>query len=77
LYIALNFHVVSTCSSGNGGGAGVEGLAREVQHHRAVLADGIEHHGLLGFRHDLAHDVNALGLEPLEMGQCFDSSMAD
>ena len=34
-YIARNFQVVSTCSSGNGGLARVERLHRQVQHHRA------------------------------------------
>ena len=48
---------------------GIEGLAREVQHHRAVLAHGIEHHRALGLRHHLAHDVDALGLEPFQMGE--------
>ena len=32
-YMSWNFQVVSTCSSGNGGLAGIEGLARQVQHH--------------------------------------------
>ena len=32
--ISRNFQVVSTCSSGNGGLAGIEGLHRQVQHHR-------------------------------------------
>ena len=42
---------------------------REVQHHRAVLADGIQHHRILGLRNYLADDVNALGLEPLQPGE--------
>ena len=67
--MSRNFHVVSTCSSGNGGLAGIERLHREVQHHRAVLADRIQHHRLVALRNDLAHDVDALGLQPLKMGQ--------
>jgi hypothetical protein len=46
--MSRNFQVVSTCSSGNGGGAGWAFLAkaflRQVQHHGAVLADRVQHH---------------------------------
>ncbi len=42
---------------------------RQVQHHRAVLADGIQHHRLFALGHHLAHDVDGLGLEPLQVGQ--------
>jgi hypothetical protein len=48
---------------------GEEGLAGEVEHHRAVLAHGIEHHRPLGLRDDFAQDVDALRLELLEMGE--------
>jgi len=48
---------------------GVEGLQREVEHHRAVLADGIEHHWVLGLGDHLAHDVDGLRLELFEVGQ--------
>jgi 3'-phosphoadenosine 5'-phosphosulfate sulfotransferase (PAPS reductase)/FAD synthetase len=48
---------------------GVEGLERQVQHHRAVLADRVEHHRLLALGHDLAHDLDALGLQPFEVGE--------
>ena len=41
----------------------IEGLAREVQHDRGIIADRIQHDGPLEFRGDLAHDVNALGFE--------------
>ena len=44
-----------------------EGLHRQVQHHGAVLADGIQHDGPLALRDDLAHDVDAFGLETLKM----------
>jgi hypothetical protein len=47
----------------------VEGLHRQVQHHRAVLADRVEHHRVVGFGDDLAHDVDALGFEALQVGQ--------
>src|SRR2546429_390521 len=40
-----------------------------MQHHRAVLAGGIEHHRPLTPRDYLAQDVDALGLEPLEMAE--------
>src|SRR5436305_14308738 len=40
-----------------------------MQHHRAVLAGGIEHHRPLALRDYLAQDVDALGLEPLEMAE--------
>ena len=48
---------------------GVEGLPRKVQHHRAVLADRIEHHRPRRLGDRFAHDVDALGLQPVEMGQ--------
>ena len=67
--ISLNFHVVSTCSSGKGGFDGIEGLHGEMQHHRRILADRIEHHRPLAFGDDLAHDVDALRLEPIEMAE--------
>ncbi len=47
----------------------MEGLAREVQHARAVLADRIEHHRVPAFGDDLAHDLDALRFEPLQVGQ--------
>ena len=46
-----------------------ERLLREPEHHGAVLADRVQHHRVLGLGDDLAHDVDRLGLEPLEMGQ--------
>ena len=46
---------------------GIEGLAREVQHDRAVLADRVQHHRVLGLGDDLAHDVDRLRLEPLQV----------
>ena len=51
--------------------AGREGLQGQVQHHAAVLADRIEHHRPFELGGDLADDVDALGLEGLELGQGF------
>src|SRR5512139_1239153 len=48
---------------------GMEGLARQMQHHRRILAHRIEHHRILGLGDDLAHDLDALRLEPLEVGE--------
>ena len=47
----------------------VEGLEGQVQHHRAVLADRIEHHRLFALGDHLPHDLDALGLQALEVGQ--------
>ena len=44
-----------------------ERLHRQVQHHGAVLANRIQHDGPLAFRDDLAHDVDAFGLETLKV----------
>ncbi len=46
---------------------GIERLLRQVQHHRAVLADRIEHDRLGRLGRDLTHDMDALGLEPLQV----------
>jgi hypothetical protein len=71
LYISRNFQRVSTCSSGNGGGPDAKAFWRQVQHHAAVLADGVEHHRVVGLGDHLAHDVDALGFEALQVGQAF------
>ena len=65
--ISRNFHVVSTCSSGNGGFAGMEGLERQVQHDARILADRIEHDRIAEFGRDLAHDLDRLGFELAQM----------
>jgi hypothetical protein len=49
--------------------ARMKGLARQMQHHRRVLADGIEHDRLGAFGRDLADDVDRFGLELVEMGE--------
>src|SRR5690606_32873353 len=46
---------------------GMEGLAREVEHHRAVLADRIEHHRIVRLGGHLAKNMDALRLEPGEV----------
>ena len=46
---------------------GVEGLQREVQQDRGVLADRIQQHRAGGLAGDLAEDANALGLERAKM----------
>ena len=48
--------------------ARIERLQREMQHHREVLADRIEHHRIAELGRDLAHDVDALGLELPQIG---------
>ena len=45
----------------------IERLARQVQQHRGVLADGIEQHRLAELRGSLAEDVDALRLQQIEM----------
>ena len=52
-----------------GNGRGVEGLLREAQHDGGVFADGVEHHRVLELGGDLAEDVDALGLEELNVAQ--------
>jgi hypothetical protein len=47
---------------------GMERLARQVQHHRRILADRIEHDRTLRLGHDLAHDMDRFGFEAVEMG---------
>ena len=47
--------------------AGVERLARQMQQHRRVLADGIQQHRALELRRHLADDVDALRFQLLEM----------
>src|ERR1700720_1917791 len=67
--ISRNFQVVSTCSRGNGGFAGMKSLHRQMQQHRGVLADRIEHHRLAELGRHLAHDINAFGLETLQVAR--------
>ena len=47
--------------------AGMERLHRQVQQHRRVLADRIQHDRLAEFGRDLAHDRDAFSLELLQM----------
>src|SRR5260370_11040129 len=46
---------------------GRKGLARQMQHHRAILADRIQQDRLFTLRDDFAKYVNALRLEPLQI----------
>ena len=41
----------------------------QVQHHRAVLADRIEHHRIFGLGDDLAQNLDALGFEALQVSK--------
>jgi hypothetical protein len=47
----------------------IERLGRQVQHHRAVLADRVQHHRLLALGRHLPQNVDALRLQPLQMRQ--------
>ena len=60
---------VSTCITGNGKLAGPERLLREPEQHDRVLAAREEQHRPLALGGDLAHDVDRLGLELVEMGK--------
>ena len=48
---------------------GIERLHRQMQQHRGILADRIEHDRLGEVRRNLAEDVDRLGLQPLEVRQ--------
>ena len=65
--MSRNFQVVSMCSSGNGGLAGQKALRARCSSTVEVLADRIEQHRLAELRRGLAEDVDALGLEQLQM----------
>ena len=47
--------------------ARIEGFQRQMQHDRGIFADRIEHHRIAELGRDLAHDVDALGLELAEI----------
>ena len=40
-----------------------------MQHHRAVLADRVEHHRILALGNDFAHDMDAFRFQALQMRQ--------
>jgi hypothetical protein len=40
---------------------GIKRLHREVQHHRTVFADRIQHHRAFAFGDNFPQDMNALG----------------
>ena len=47
--------------------ARIEGLHRQMQHHRAVFADRIEHDRVFSHRRHFANNVNGLSFKPIEM----------
>jgi hypothetical protein len=47
----------------------VEGLEQQVQQHRTVLADRVQHHRVAELGGDLAQDVDALRFELAQMRQ--------
>ena len=49
--------------------AAMEGLLRQVHHHRRVFSDRVEHHGTLELGGDFAQDVDALGFELSEVAE--------
>ena len=65
--MSLNFQVVSTCSRGKGSLPRIERLLGDVQHRAGILADRIEQHRALEFRHHLAHDEDRFGFKPAQM----------
>jgi hypothetical protein len=45
----------------------IERLHRQMQHHRRIFADGIQHHRLGEVRGYLSEDMNGLGFKALKM----------
>ena len=68
---------VSTCMTGNGNLPGPERLLGEPQQHDRVLAAGEEQHRPLALGGDLAHDVDRLGLELVEVRERRAASRGD
>ena len=60
---------VSTCMTGNGSGAGRNAFSASRSSTIESLPPREQQHGLLELGRDLAHDVDRLGLERLEVGQ--------
>ena len=60
---------VSTCMTGNGIFAGAERPLGQREHDDRVLAAGEQQHRPLELGRHLAHDVDGLGLEHVELGQ--------
>ena len=65
--MSWNFHVVSMCEQRERRLLRPERLAREVQQHGRVLADGIHQHRLAELRGGLAENIDGLGLEHVEV----------
>ena len=56
---------------------GMEGLARQMQHHRRILADRVQHHRLFGLGDHFPEDVDALGFKALQMRQLHERSLRE
>ena len=52
--------------------AGVERLARQMQHHGRILADGVQHHRVVELGGHLTDDVDAFRLQLFQMRQFVD-----
>jgi hypothetical protein len=59
-----------------GNATGEERLAREVQQHRGIFADGVHQQRLGELGRHLAHDVDALGFQPRQVRQAGGSRIA-
>ncbi|MNR20097.1 hypothetical protein D3C85_1369230 [compost metagenome] len=49
--------------------AGGKGLLCQMQHHRRILADGVQHHRVVKLGGDFTDDVDGLGFKLLEVSQ--------
>ena len=67
--MARNFHVVSTCSNGNGNGAGKNALRARCSRTQKILADGVKQDGIVAGGEEVTEDEGALGFKPVEVGQ--------
>ena len=65
--MSRNFHVVSMCSSGNGGWAGKNALRARCSSTEESLPIEYSTTGRAAWRGDFAQDVDALGFERLQM----------
>ncbi len=56
-------------------GAGwIEGFHRQMQHHRRILAHGIEHDRVFALGGHFADDVQAFGFESVKVGESFQNA---
>ena len=49
--------------------AGEERLARQVQHHGGILADGVQHHRVVELGGHFTNDVDTFRLQLFQVGQ--------